>query len=42
MKILIATGNEHKFKEITDILPRKTKTGEDIEYVSLDEYGLEQ
>ena len=39
MKILIATGNEHKFKEITDILPRKTKTGEDIEYVSLDGVG---
>ncbi len=39
MKILIATGNEHKFKEITDILPRKTKTGEDIEYVSLADIG---
>ena len=39
MKILIATGNEHKFKEITDILPRKTKAGEDIEYVSLDGVG---
>ena len=39
MKILIATGNEHKFKEITDILPRKTKTGEDIEYVSLSGIG---
>ncbi len=35
MKILIATGNEHKFKEITEILPHKTKMGEDIEYVSL-------
>lgn len=39
MKILIATGNEHKFKEITDILPRKTKTGEGIEYVSLEGIG---
>ncbi len=35
MKILIATGNEHKFKEIIALLPRKTKTGEEIEYVSL-------
>ncbi len=39
MKILIATGNEHKFKEITDILPRRTQTGEDIEYVSLADVG---
>ena len=39
MKILIATGNEHKFKEIINILPRKTKTGEDIEYVSLSDIG---
>lgn len=39
MKILIATGNEHKFKEITEILPRKTKTGEEIEYVSLGHIG---
>ena len=39
MKILIATGNEHKFKEITDILPRQTQTGEDIEYVSLANIG---
>lgn len=39
MKILIATGNKHKFKEIADILPRKTKTGEEIEYLSLDGIG---
>lgn len=35
MKILIATGNEHKFKEITAILPRQTQSGEGVEYVSL-------
>lgn len=35
MKILIATGNEHKFKEIMALLPRSTKAGEKIEYVSL-------
>lgn len=35
MKILIATGNPHKFNELHAILPRKTKTGEAIEYVSL-------
>lgn len=39
MKILIATGNEHKFKEITNILPRRTETGEDIEYVNLKDVG---
>lgn len=39
MKILIATSNEHKFKEITNILPRKTKTGEEIKYVSLGDIG---
>lgn len=39
MKILIATGNEHKFKEITHILPRRTATGEDIDYVSLKDLG---
>ncbi len=39
MKILIATGNKHKFKEIMDLLPRKTKTGEKIEYVSLEDIG---
>lgn len=35
MKILIATGNPHKFKEIIALLPRKTKTGEKLTYVSL-------
>ncbi len=35
MKILIATGNAHKFKEITAILPRRTQTGEEVEYVPL-------
>lgn len=39
MKILIATGNKHKFKEIVSILPRQTKTGETLEYVSLDDIG---
>ncbi|WP_178338367.1 RdgB/HAM1 family non-canonical purine NTP pyrophosphatase [Candidatus Avelusimicrobium facis] len=39
MKILVATGNQHKFKEITEILPRRTKTGEDIEYLSLADIG---
>ncbi len=39
MKILIATGNKHKFKEIVSILPRQTKTGEKLEYVSLDDVG---
>ena len=37
MKILIATGNKHKFAEITAILPRHMKTGEKLEYVSLDD-----
>lgn len=35
MKILIATGNAHKFKELTHILPAKLKDGTPIEYVSL-------
>ena len=39
MKILIATENSHKFKEITHILPRTTQTGENIEYVSLKDIG---
>ena len=39
MKILIATGNEHKFKEITAILTRKTQTGERLDYVSLKDIG---
>ena len=39
MKILLATGNKHKFEEITSILPRQTKTGEKLEYVSLQDVG---
>ena len=39
MKILLATGNKHKFEEITSILPRKTKTGEKLEYLNLDDIG---
>lgn len=39
MKILIATGNKHKFKEIVSLLPRQTKTGEKLEYVGLDDVG---
>lgn len=38
MKILIATANPHKFAEITAILPRKTKTGEKLDYVNLQAY----
>lgn len=39
MKILVATGNKHKFQEITNILPRQTKKGENIDYVSLQDIG---
>lgn len=39
MKILLATGNKHKFEEITHILPHQTKTGEDIYYLSLQDIG---
>ena len=35
MKFLIATGNTHKFQEITALLPRRNQTGELFEYVSL-------
>ena len=42
MKILIATGNAHKLKELLAILPRKTQTGEDLQYVSLADFiGLQ-
>lgn len=37
MKILVATGNKHKFQEIMNILPHQTKKGENIDYVSLQE-----
>lgn len=39
MKILIATGNLHKFNEIITMLPPKTLAGEPLEYVSLQEAG---
>lgn len=39
MKILIATGNPHKLKELTDILPAKLKNGTPIEYVSLADFN---
>ena len=38
MKILIATGNPHKFKELVHILPAKLKNGTPIEYVSLADF----
>lgn len=38
MKILIATSNLHKFKELTAILPLKQKNGKAIEYVSLEAF----
>lgn len=38
MKILIATGNSNKFKELMAILPVKTKNGTPIEYVSLADF----
>lgn len=38
MKILIATGNPHKFKELVHILPAKLKNGTPIEYVSMADF----
>lgn len=38
MKILIATGNPHKLKELLDILPNKTQQGAPLEYVSLTDF----
>ena len=38
MKILIATGNPHKFQELIDILPSQLKDGTKIEYLSLQAY----
>lgn len=38
MKILIATGNPHKFQELMGILPAKLKNGTPIEYVSLKDF----
>lgn len=40
MKILIATANPHKFAELSAILPAKTKSGEEITYISLSEAGI--
>ncbi len=38
MKILIATENPHKLKELLGILPTKTKRGTLLEYVSLADF----
>ena len=38
MKILIATGNPHKFQELMGILPAKLKNGTPIEYLSLRDF----
>ena len=39
MKILIATGNPHKFQELMGILPTQLKNGTPIEYVSLKDFN---
>lgn len=39
MKILIATGNPHKFKELVDILPTQLKNGTPIKYLSLADFN---
>lgn len=42
MKILIATGNPHKFQELVHILPNQLKDGTKLEYLSLADFdGLE-
>ena len=38
MKILLATGNPHKFAEIIALLPQKTHKGEKLIYVSLKDF----
>ena len=38
MKILIATENPHKLKELLDILPTKTRRGTPLQYVSLTDF----
>ena len=38
MKILIATGNPHKLKELLQILPAKSAQGTPLEYVSLADF----
>ncbi len=38
MKILIATGNPHKLRELTAILPDKLRAGTPLQYVSLADF----
>ncbi len=38
MKILVATGNPHKFKELLHILPTQLKNGTQVEYLSLADF----
>lgn len=40
MKILIATGNQHKFKELSAILPSTLKNGSKITYLNLKDFDL--
>jgi len=42
MKILLATGNPHKFAEIMALLPQMTHKGEKLIYVSLKDFPLLQ
>ncbi|MCQ2410242.1 MAG: RdgB/HAM1 family non-canonical purine NTP pyrophosphatase [Elusimicrobiaceae bacterium] len=39
MKILIATGNPHKLKELLGVLPTKTRRGTPLQYVSLADFS---
>lgn len=39
MKILIATGNPHKFRELKNILPAKLKDGTPVQYLSLKDFA---
>lgn len=38
MKIVIATGNPHKFSELVHILPAKLKNGTTVEYLNLADF----
>ena len=38
MKILIATGNPHKLRELTALLPAKLRAGAPLQYVSLSDF----
>lgn len=38
MKILVATGNPHKFKELVHILPATLKNGTQVKYLSLADF----